>query len=126
MINLTLPMHSAIALYLETGVTDFISLSLVTLRANRTCVSEECCCYVSLQRYERYRDAVKSSVYHRATIKCTCKVIRQTYNLKLLTVLLFIEFNTTMALAILMEQRDFVSAGVSQICGYETSEGRQI
>jgi hypothetical protein len=31
-----------------------------------------------------------------------------------------------MALAILMEQRDFVSAGVSQICGYETSEGRQI
>jgi len=29
--------------------------------------------------------------------------------LKLPTVLLFVEFNTTMALAILMEQRDFVS-----------------
>jgi hypothetical protein len=37
-----------------------------------------------------------------------------TNSLKLPTVLLFVEFNTTMALAILTEQRDFVGAGVGQ------------
>ena len=55
-----------------------------------------------------------SITYHRATTKCTAKVIRQTYNFKLPTVLLFIEFNTTMALAIRMK-RDFVSAGVRTV-----------
>jgi hypothetical protein len=43
-----------------------------------------------------------------------------TINLKLPTVLLFVEFNTTMALAILMEQCDSVGAGVGQTCGCET------
>jgi hypothetical protein len=62
----------------------------------------------------------KSSTYHSATTKCTGKVIRQKNYLKLPTVLLFVEFNTTMALAILMEQCDFVGAAVGQSCGCET------
>jgi hypothetical protein len=45
--------------------------------------------------------------------------------LKLPTVLLFVEFNTTMALAILTEQRDFVGAGVIQSCGCETAQDVQ-
>jgi len=36
--------------------------------------------------------------------------------LKLLTVLLFVELNTTMALAILTEQRGFVGVGQSCVC----------
>ena len=39
--------------------------------------------------------------------------------------LLFIEYNTTMALAILSELRDFVGAGVGQSCGCETAQGDQ-
>jgi hypothetical protein len=39
--------------------------------------------------------------------------------LKLPTVLLFVEYDNTMALAILTE-RDFVGAGVGQSCGCET------
>jgi len=39
------------------------------------------------------------------------------HNLKLPTILLFVEFNSTMTLAILTEQRDFVGAGVGQSCG---------
>ena len=66
---------------------------------------------------------VKSSKYRSATTKCTGKVIRQRNNMKLPTVLLFVEFNTTMALAILTEQRDFIGAGVGQSCGCETAEG---
>jgi hypothetical protein len=62
-------------------------------------------------------------MYHRAITKCTGKVIRQTYNLKLPTVLLLVEFNTTMALAILVEQCDFVSVGARQNCGHGTSPG---
>ena len=68
---------------------------------------------------------MKFSTYSSATTKCTGKVIRQTNNLKLSTVLLFVEFNTTVALAILTEQRDFVGAGVGQSCGCETSRGDQ-
>jgi len=34
-----------------------------------------------------------------------------------------IEFNTTMALTILTEQRDFIGAGVGQNCGCETVQG---
>jgi len=45
--------------------------------------------------------------------------------LKLPTELLFIELNTTMALAILTEQRDFVGAGVGQSYGCETAQGDQ-
>ena len=56
--------------------------------------------------------------------KCTGKVIRQANNLKLPTVLLFVELNITMALAVLIE-RDFVGAGVGQNCGCETAEGDQ-
>ena len=44
-------------------------------------------------------------------------------NLKLPTLLLFVEFNT-MALAVLTE-RDFVGAGVGQSCGCETAQGDQ-
>ena len=47
-----------------------------------------------------------------------------TINLKLPTVVLFVEFNTTMALAILTE-RDFVGAGDGQSCGCETAQGDQ-
>ena len=53
---------------------------------------------------------MKSSTYRSATTKCTDKVLRQTNNLKLLKVLLFVDFNTTMALAITTEQREFVKA----------------
>jgi len=49
-------------------------------------------------------------------------VIRQSNNLKLPTVLLFVEFNTTMAMAILPEH-DFVGAGAGQSCGCETATG---
>jgi hypothetical protein len=42
--------------------------------------------------------------------------------LKLPTVLLFVELNITMALAVLTE-RDFVGAGVGQSRGCETAEG---
>jgi hypothetical protein len=45
--------------------------------------------------------------------------------LKLPTVLLFVEFNTTMALAFLPEERDFVGASVGQSCGCETARGVQ-
>ena len=45
--------------------------------------------------------------------------------MKLPTVLLFVEFNTTMALAILPEQCDFDGAGVGQSCGCETAPGDQ-
>jgi hypothetical protein len=41
--------------------------------------------------------------------------------LKLPTVLRFVEFNTTMALAFLPEERDFVGAS----CGCETVQGVQ-
>jgi hypothetical protein len=51
----------------------------------------------------------------------TGKVIR--HDSKLPTVLLFVELNTAVALAILTEQRDFVGAGVGQSCGYETAQG---
>jgi hypothetical protein len=47
-----------------------------------------------------------------------------TNNLKLPTVLLFVGYNTTVALAILTE-RDFVSAGVGQSCGRETAQDDQ-
>jgi len=46
----------------------------------------------------------------------------QTNSLKLPTVLLFVQFNTTIALAILTE-REFVGAGVGQSCGRETAQG---
>jgi hypothetical protein len=38
------------------------------------------------------------------------------------TVLLFVELNITMALGVLMEQRDFVGVFVAQSCGCETAE----
>jgi len=44
--------------------------------------------------------------------------------MKLFTVLLFVEFNTTMAMTILTE-RDFVGAGVGQSRGCETAQGDQ-
>jgi hypothetical protein len=62
---------------------------------------------------------VNSSTYRSATTKCTGS---QTNNWKLPTILLFLEFNTTVALAILRE-RDFVGAGVRQSCGCETAQG---
>jgi hypothetical protein len=62
---------------------------------------------------------MKLSTYRSATTKCTGKVIRQSI-VKLPTVL-FVELNTTMALAILTE-RDFVSAAVSPRCGCETAQ----
>jgi hypothetical protein len=46
-------------------------------------------------------------------------------NLKLPTVLLFVELNTTTPVAIPMEQRDFVGSGVGQSCGCETAQGDQ-
>jgi len=67
--------------------------------------------------------AVRSSTYSGAATECTGKVIRQTKNLKLPTVHLFVEFNTTMTLEILTEQRDFVGAGAGQSCGCETAQG---
>jgi hypothetical protein len=39
--------------------------------------------------------------------------------------LLFVEFNTTMALAILTERRDFVGAGIGKSCGCKTVQGDQ-
>ena len=66
---------------------------------------------------------MKSSPYRSGTTKCTGKVIRQTNNLKLPAVLLFVEFNTTMALAILTEQRDFVGEGDGQSLGCDTAQG---
>ena len=51
--------------------------------------------------------------------KCAGKVIRERNNLKLPAVLLLVEFNITIALAVLKEQRDLVSAGVGQSCGCE-------
>jgi hypothetical protein len=41
------------------------------------------------------------------------------------TVLLFVEFNTTMALAILNEQRGFVGAVAGPSCGCEAAQGDQ-
>ena len=66
---------------------------------------------------------MKSSTYRSATTKCTGKVIRQTISNYLQ--LLFLEFNTTMALEILSELRDFVGACVGQSCGCETAQGNQ-
>ena len=67
---------------------------------------------------------MKSITYRSATTRSTGKVIRQTNNFKLPTVL-FVEFNTTMALGIVTEQRDIVGAGVGQSCGCETAQGDQ-
>jgi len=58
---------------------------------------------------------------YRSTI-CTGKVIRQ--NLQLRTVL-FVEFNATIALAILTEQQDFIGEGGGQSCGCESAQGDQ-
>jgi hypothetical protein len=54
---------------------------------------------------------MQSSTYRSATTKCTGKIIRQTNNLTLPTLLIFVEFNTTTELAILLEC-DIVGAGV--------------
>jgi len=43
--------------------------------------------------------------------------------LKLPTVPLFVELNTTVAMAVLKEQRDFVGAGVGQSCRCVTAQG---
>ena len=64
---------------------------------------------------------MRFSTYRIVTTKCTGKVIRRTNNFKLSTVLLFVEFYTTVALAILKE-RDFVGAGVCRICGCENAQ----
>ena len=85
-----------------TDVTSVISPTLVTLLAKRTysrkITAGTQACDVTRQRY---RGVVKSSSYCSVTATCTGKVIRQTNNLNLSTVLLFVEFNTTMALAVL-------------------------
>jgi energy-converting hydrogenase Eha subunit E len=47
---------------------------------------------------------VNAIAYRSAATKCTGKAIRQSINLKLPTVLLFVEYNSTMALAILTQQ----------------------
>jgi len=52
------------------------------------------------------------------------KSLDKTCNLKLPTVLPFVEYNTTMALAILTEG-DFVGEGDGQSRGCETAEGDQ-
>ena len=86
-------------------------------------MSEYYCGCISLQCYE-------TQIQRRCEVQCvpqcynksTGKVIRQTNNLKLPTVIVFVEFNTTMALAILTEQREFVGAGIDQSCGCETAE----
>jgi len=64
-------------------------------------------------------------MYRSPTTKCTGKVIRQINNLKLSTVLPFVEFNNAMALAILTEQRDFVGEGAVQGYECETAQGDQ-
>jgi hypothetical protein len=46
-------------------------------------------------------------------------------SIKLRTVLPFVELNTTIAPAILTEQRDFAGPGVGQCCGCETDQGDQ-
>jgi len=51
---------------------------------------------------QRYKEVLLSPVRNAVLQKkCTGKVIRQTKNMKLPTVLLFVEFNTAMALTIL-------------------------
>jgi hypothetical protein len=67
---------------------------------------------------------VQTSTYRSATTKSTGKVIRQTNNLPSPTVLLFVELNTTMVLAILTE-RDLAGAGVGQSCECETARDDQ-
>jgi hypothetical protein len=49
------------------------------------------------------------------------KAIRQIYNVKLPTELLFIEFNTTITQVLLMNYMDILSAGVGHSCEYRTS-----
>ena len=49
------------------------------------------------------------------------KAFRQIYNVKLPTELLFIEFNATITLVLLMNYTDLLSAGVGHSCGYRTS-----
>jgi hypothetical protein len=71
------------------------------------------------------RGVVRFSTYRSATTECTGKVIRQTNNLKLPTVLPFVEFNTTMALAVVTQRRDFVGEGAVQSYECETAEGDQ-
>lgn len=49
------------------------------------------------------------------------QAIKQTNNVKLPTVLLYIEFNTTITMELLTNYTDLISAGVSHNCGYKTS-----
>ena len=65
------------------------------------------------------------SITYRSATRCTGKVIRQTNNLKLPTVLVFVAFNPTVVLGIVTEQRDIVGEGVGQSCGCETAQGDQ-
>ena len=72
---------------------------------------------------------MKSSTYRSATTKCTGNVIRQTNNMNIKQYEIIysttVEINTTMALTILTEQRDFVGAGVGRSCGCETAQDDQ-
>jgi len=119
----TLPVHCCSTIF--TGVTSLPpSPTLVTLLAERTYISEYYCWYVSLQCYEtEIKRRCEVRYVPQCYKKCAGKVIRHTNNLKLPTELPFVEFNTTMALAILTEQRDFVGEGVGQSCGCETALG---
>ena len=100
----------------STVFTEVLSLTsfptLVTWLAKRTCISE----YYETEIQRRF--AVQYVLQQNVQAKSID-------NLKLPTVVLFVEFNTTMALAILTEQRDFVGAGVGQSCRCETAQGDQ-
>jgi hypothetical protein len=76
-------------------------------------------CSVTRQ-IQRCRD-----VHHVATVpqRAMEQAIRQMYNVKLPTVLLYIEFSTTITLVLLTNYVDLISAGLSHKCGYRTSSG---
>ena len=77
--------------------------------------------HISLHCYKTYRGAVTSSMWRQCYNSVLEQAIRQTYNVKLPTGLLFTEFNTTITLVLLTNGTDLASAGVSHKCGHKTS-----
>jgi len=117
MFSLTaLPVHCCSTVF--TDVTSLTSSrTLVTLLAKRHILRNiSAGTYACSVTRQRYRSVVKSSTYVQ---NVRARSLDKQNNLKLPTVLLFVELNNTIALAVLKEQRDFVSAGVGQSCGCE-------
>jgi len=114
--------HCCSAVFTDVGVADLISYPRNHASKADTHISEYYRWYVSLHcnETEIQKRAVRIAVLQQNVLAVIRH--RQRRNLQLPAVRLFVEFNTTMALAVLTEERDFVGAGVGQSCGCGTAQ----